>query len=294
MHDRQLYARILGITSPWLVRDVELDEESHTVVVHLKHSTGPLACPECGESCPGYDSQPRRWRHLDTCQFQTILSADVPRCECPEHGVGQLRVPWAEEHGRFTALFESVAIDWMLEAGRAATARRMRLSWAEADGIMKRAVARGLARRKQELYPLLGVDEKSFQKGHEYVTVVCDLEQKIVLYVGDERSQASLDGFYDSLTDAQRNAVEAVAMDMCQAYVASTTDKLPDGASKIVFDKVSHCEESLRSGGQGAACRTQAAQSQGKRSSQGDSLCLASQSALGVPRASSRRGLLAI
>lgn len=238
MQDRQLYAQILGIADPWRVEQVELRLVDGEVVVRIGHRDEvALSCPVCGRTCPGYDTQPRRWRHLDTCQYETILEAAVPRCECPEHGVKQIQVPWAERGSRFTSLFERLAIDWMQEVGRTAVARRMKLTWSESHGIMRRAVRRGLARRQAEDHVLLGVDEKSFQKGHEYVTMVCDIVEGKVLYVGDDRTQASLDAFYDGLTDAQKNAIEAVAMDMCQAYVASTSAKLPDGASKIVFDK---------------------------------------------------------
>ena len=124
----------------------------------------------------------------------------------------------------------------------------MKLTWSESQGIMCRAVRLELARRQAENHVLLGVDEKSFQKGHEYVTMVCDIVEGKVLYVGDDRTQASLDAFYDGLTDAQKNAIETVAMDMCQAYVASTSGKLPDGASKIVFDKF-HIAKMLSEGG---------------------------------------------
>jgi transposase len=238
MQDRQLYAQILGIGDPWRVTDVELQLAKGQVVVRIgRLDSSTLTCPVCDQVCPGYDTQVRQWRHLDTCQYETILEAAVPRCACPEHGVKQVAVPWAERGSRFTALFERLAIDWMREVGRTAVARRMRITWSESHGIMRRAVRRGLSRRKVENYPVLGVDEKSFQKGHEYVTMVNDLARHVVLYVGDDRTQASLDAFYDGLTDAQKNAVEAVAMDMCQAYVSSTTSKLPDGASKIVFDK---------------------------------------------------------
>jgi transposase len=235
LRDRDLYAKILGLVEPWIVVDVELDVKAQTVVVHLGRREGAtLACPECGKTCPGYDAQPRRWRHLDTCQFETILAADVPRCSCPEHGVKQIRVPWAEPGSRFTALFECLAIDWMQEAGRSATARQLGLSWSEADGIMQRAVDRGLARRPAVTTPVLGVDEKSFQ-GREFVTIVCDLDDGRVLHIADGRGSEALASCYAAMTDEQRRAVEAVAMDMHQPYVLATQSALPEAT--IVFDK---------------------------------------------------------
>ena len=97
MRDRDLYATILGLTAPWKVIDVELDPKLELVAVTVE-ATGRsvFVCPECGESCPGYDTRDRRWRHLDTCQYQTILVAKVPRIKCPEHGVRQVEVPWGE------------------------------------------------------------------------------------------------------------------------------------------------------------------------------------------------------
>lgn len=235
MRDRELYAKILGLPEPWVVVDVELDLTGKSVVVRLGRSDGStLACPECSRICPGYDTQPRRWRHLDTCQFQTVLEADVPRCSCPDHGVRQVRLPWAEPGSRFTAMFERLVIDWMQEAGRSAAARQLGLSWSQADGIMQRAVDRGLARRPEVLTPLLGVDEKSFQ-GREFVTVVCDLDHGTVLHVADGRGSEALKSCYETMTDAQRDAVEAVAMDMHQPYVLATENALPDAT--IVFDK---------------------------------------------------------
>jgi len=192
MRDAELYSKILGLTDPWLVEGVDLDMAASQVVVRIgRRNDAPLVCPECGRACPGYDRQPRRWRHLDTCQFETILAADVPRCSCPEHGVKQVRVPWAEPGSRFTALFERLAIDWMKEAGRSATARQLGLSWSEADGIMQRAVDRGLARRPATTTSVLGVDEKSFQ-GREFVTVVCDLDAGTVFCTSPTDAAARL------------------------------------------------------------------------------------------------------
>jgi len=76
------------LPEPWLVADVELNVGGQRVEVVLGRREGStLACPECGKTCPAYDVQPRHRRHLDTCQYETILRADVPRCSCPERGV---------------------------------------------------------------------------------------------------------------------------------------------------------------------------------------------------------------
>ena len=238
MHDRRLYERILGLPEPWHVQDVELRDEAREVIVQVRlRRPLQLSCPECGEPMAGYDHRRRRWRHLDTCQYKTIIEADVPRGQCPSHGVRQIEVPWAEERSRFTALFEALAIDWLRETSQTAVARRLRLTWSEVHGIMERAVARGLVRREQEVIRYLGIDETSFQKRHEYVTVVCDLENPRVLYVGDGRSRASIDGFYETLTEQQMEGIDGVAMDMWKPYIRSTHAYVPGADTKIVFDK---------------------------------------------------------
>ena len=104
-------------------------------------------CPTCGRASPGYDSRPRRWRHLDTCPYKTILEANVPGVTCKEHGRVTLSAPWAEPGSGFTAMFEALVIDWLTQASTAAVSRLMGLSWNAIDGIMQRAVERGLSRR---------------------------------------------------------------------------------------------------------------------------------------------------
>src|SRR5574337_445880 len=119
MRDIDLYKAILGLTPPWRVVDVELDVKGQDVTVRVDAGEGPFPCPECQTAVPGYDRKRRRWRHLDTCQFTTWIEAEVPRVECPTHGVKQLPVPWAELGSQFTALFERFAIDLLREIGRA-------------------------------------------------------------------------------------------------------------------------------------------------------------------------------
>ena len=67
--------------------------------------------------------------------------------------------------------------------------------------------------------------------------MVNDLDRGRVLYVAEDRKQESLDGFWGTLTEGQREGIEAVSMDMWDPYVASVREHVADADRKIVFDK---------------------------------------------------------
>lgn len=238
MDDRSLYATILGLEQPWDVERVELSESEQAVHIWVKAQAGTaFVCPECGASGPVYDHTERSWRHLDTCQFRTLLHAPVPRIECPAHGVRTVRVPWAEQRSRFTLLFERLAIAWLKEATPAAVARRLSLTWEETNGIVERAVRRGLARRGSVAGRRLGIDEHSYLRHFEFVTMVCDLDRQHVLHVADQRTAETLAPYFRSLTPEELSGIEAIAMDMWEPYRKTVRAYVPDADSKIVFDK---------------------------------------------------------
>lgn len=237
MDELTLYERILGLEAPWFVDTVELDVSDDAVVVHLGVDEGaPLSCPACGRVCPRYDKRRRRWRHLDTCQYQTYVVAEVPRVECAEHGVRMIDVDWAAPGSRFTAMFEVLIIEWLRDSSIAAVARHFRMSWTAVDGVMQRAVARGLKRRELLDIKRIGVDEIAFKKRHNYVTVITN-HQGHVLAVEDDRSKASLSKFYDRLTPEQKAQIESISMDMAPAYISATLEAIPGAERKIAFDK---------------------------------------------------------
>lgn len=238
MDDRTLYAAILGIGRPWDVVRVELDDAAKAVHVWLAEDPGTtFTCPECQALSPLHDHVERSWRHLDTCQYETRLHAKVPRVRCAEHGVRTVAVPWAVPHSRFTMLFERLAIAWLKEATPAAVARRLGLTWEEANGIVERAVRRGLARRPAGAARYLGIDEHSYLKHFQFVTMVVDLERQTVLHVADDRTADTLGGYFDGLSIDDRLAIEAIAMDMWDPYRKTVRDTVPDGDAKIVFDR---------------------------------------------------------
>ena len=205
MRDTELYQHLLGVVSPWTVSRVDLSVESGRVDVWVEHPRRTrFGCPDCSQELAVYDhSEERSWRHLDSCAFLTYLHAAPPRVDCPEHGVRQARLAWAEPHSRFTMLFERLAIDVLKECDVTGAARLLRLSWDEAWHLMDRAVARGLAAKPLTAPARIGVDEKSAGRGQDYITVVSDLDRGTVDYIADERRTASLDSYFDRFEPSQ-------------------------------------------------------------------------------------------
>jgi len=236
VRDTEFLSTVLGVKPPWRVVSADVDLAAETIEAHVVHE-GAVTCPQCGAAATRHDHRERRWRHLDLFQYRFYVVARVPRIECRDHGVQQLGVPWAEDRSRFTQLFEGLTIGLLHEMSIAAVARRLRLSWDEVDGIMARAVVRGLQRRAKRQLRFIGIDEKAVKKRHHYFTIVSDLETSTVIWVGRGRKRETLDRFWANLSTEERAGIEGIAMDMWPAYFESTLAAVPQAERKIVFDK---------------------------------------------------------
>ena len=231
------YRQLLFLDDNWNVKSVKLSTESKRVVIRLEHVGKSVICPECSGTCSLKDHAPERhWRHLDTMQFETILEARVPRVNCASCGVKTTTVPWAAKHSRFTILFEAFVIDVLQAASCVSKAATLLgLSWNCVHTIMKRAVQRGLQRRSVDEVTYLGIDEKSFGRGQDYVSIMTDLTASRVLEVAAGRDEKSAKELWKSLPQQQLEKVEAVAIDMWQAFENSVRDHVPQ--ADIVHDK---------------------------------------------------------
>ncbi len=239
MDSVELYRQLLGLTVPWTVEKGDLDIAKQHVEVRIGHPAGQrFACPECGRELGVYDHLAERiWRHLDSCQFLTYLHARPPRVSCPEHGVHQVTLPWAQPGSRFTNLFEALAIDVLLAANIKKAAGLMRITWDEAWHLMERAVHRGRAAKGNNLPQQIGIDEKAIAKGHRYMTIVCDLQESTVEYIGEDRKESSLATYFEAFPEKRRKEIEAISLDMWPAYISACLDKVPGADGKMVFDR---------------------------------------------------------
>ncbi|NTV66536.1 MAG: ISL3 family transposase [Chlorobaculum sp.] len=231
------YHQLLGLPSNWKVEKINLSMTGKQIEIRLVYEGKQVECPVCGQAGNIYDhTAEQQWRHLDTMQFETILVARLPRCQCKEHGVKTAQPSWAARHSRFTLLFESFAIELLQHCANIKSAAQMlRLDWHALDQIMRRAVERGLKRRENDEMTYLGIDEKSFKSGHHYVTALNDLKQGRVLEVVEHRTTDAAKEALETLNEKQKESVKAVAMDMWKPFASAVQELLPN--ADLVHDR---------------------------------------------------------
>jgi transposase len=238
MKDTALYEQLLGLKTPWSVKKVDLSLADQRVVVEVVLKKGQVWADPTDATRRAHVNgwSERQWRHLDTCQFETLIKARVPQLKYSDGSVEELTVPWAERYSRVTTLMAGFVIK-LLQAcpTTQAVCTLTRLSWSTVNAIMVSAVERGMLRRTEEEIAYLGIDEKSSEKGHTYASILTDIDRSRVLDLVPERKLEAAAGLLQTLTQTQRMSVKAVAMDMWPAYMSATRQCLPQ--ADIVHDK---------------------------------------------------------
>jgi transposase len=231
------FNKLLNLPSPWHVTSAQPTSETK-IDVRIIYDSKRGACPECGKDCKVYDVRPSRsWRHLDTLQYATYLHCEIPRIKCNTcDQVKSLEVPWSEVRNHFTHLFENHVID-VLQASRSVEESRklLGINWHQLDVIKKRAVARGMSKRVDSEISKVGIDEKSYAKGHQYASIMVDLSDAKVLDIVKGRKITDAKKLIKQGVPEQfRDSVQAVAIDMNKGFQSAVEQVLPK--SKIVHD----------------------------------------------------------
>jgi transposase len=102
MNDKDLFRQALGVQPPWEVKEVRMEVAAQRVEVEVQCAQTVWADPETRQRLHIHGYEERRWRHLDTMQFETIIVAQVPRLKYPDGHTELLPIAWAEPHSRHT------------------------------------------------------------------------------------------------------------------------------------------------------------------------------------------------
>lgn len=227
-----------------------VEETEDCMIVHIDRLGGRLLrCGVCRKRCRAVHSirKEREWRDLSMRKLQLKLRYRPRRVVCPRCGVRVEDFPWAEPWARVTTALANAVALLARELSWKGTGRHYGLNWKSVATIVKRAVAYGLRNRARPPVHMIGIDEVSRRKGQVYVTVVYDLERRVLLWVGEDRTEEAVCKFFTEEMGRRRCAtLRVVCMDMWAAYAKLVRDHAPN--AQILFDRfhiVKHLNEAV-------------------------------------------------
>ena len=214
MRATTLVKQILGLKSV-VVSEVSVSEPE--IVVILKLTATKLACPKCKYKTHfRYDTRTvnSRWRHLDMGVRETWLSCPLRRLKCSRHGVITESVPFARpvRESSFTRDFEHLVAWSTSKMDKTTVTKLTRIAWRTVGMICERVVAEELDPKRLENLFLVGVDEISYRKHHNYLTLVTNHDSGKIVYGAEGKSASSLDEFFSELGPDRAAKITAVTI----------------------------------------------------------------------------------
>jgi transposase len=226
------YNRMLGLPGAW-VRDVAFGAEGMVVTVALRRKA-PV-CSGCGaRGLPVKDHRVKPWRHLDVGGMRCRVECRLRRLYCPGCGDLPEHVEWARGGARYTRDFDDLTAWLAQQMSQTQVTRLMRIGWETVGKILARVVAEKLPAGRLDGLALIGVDEVSYGADHKFLTSVVNHETGGIVWATEGRSAASLQAFFDQLSDEQKAKIRAVSIDMSAGYEKAIRASIPD--AEIAFD----------------------------------------------------------
>jgi transposase len=240
MEDFKVIESILNLGEAWIVEKMELEPAEAAVHIYLKYGKAYVVDLTTGELCKIHDYRAeRQWQHLPILQCRSYIHCRVPRIKNSNGKVESIKVPWARNTERHTHLFENVVIDTLQAThNQTKTAWLLKTTFDIVNRILHISVARGMNQReiKEGEITQLSIDEKSFGKGHNYISVLTDPLNKRILDVGEGRDTESATKLIkNNLSVNHLKKVKKVSMDMWQPYMNCIKEIIPQ--ADIVHDK---------------------------------------------------------
>lgn len=237
--EAELFAAALGLQSPWYVSELDFSVSKKNLDIHIDFEAGGVfPCPVCGSPSKAYDSTSSSWRHLDFFQHEAHLKARVPRVTCPKGcGTKRIEVPWARPGSGFTLLFESLLLTLCKEMPVAKVAELT----GEHDTRIWRMLHHHIDKARSKLdhsgVTRIGMDETSSKRGHQYITLFCDMDERTLLFATEGKDKATVEAFKEDFEahNGRANEVTQVSCDMSPAFISGVKQALPE--AEITFDK---------------------------------------------------------
>lgn len=188
----------------------------------IPRRNGLRICSGCDRVCPGYDTmaEPRRFEFVPLWGMMVYFVYQMRRVQCPQCGIKVERIPWAEGKSSMTTELKWFLARWARRLSWKDVAVTFHVGWDQVYEAVKHAVSWGLEYRNLDSIESIGVDEVQWRRGHQYQTVVYQLDesQKRLLWIGPERTAKTLLRFFRFLGKSRTAKLQFICSDMWQGY----------------------------------------------------------------------------
>lgn len=235
---KQLFETALGVGKPWFVQDVDFDAASKVLTIHIDFAAGTRFGAAGVEGVhPVHDTQSKRLRHLNFFQHECFLQVRTPRVKLPDGRVVLVEPDWFGKLSGFTLLFEALVLAMAQQMSFAAVAKLTGVSWHRVHAIRRRYVDLAVAEADLSTVTAVAIDETSCRRGHNYLTIVADAQQRKVVFVTEGKDAPTVARFARHLAEHKGAAdqITAASIDMSPAFIKGVTEHLPE--ARITFDK---------------------------------------------------------
>jgi transposase len=191
------------------------------VEIDPRRNSRPV-CSGCHRKRPGYDRlPPRRFEFVPLWQIAVFFVYAMRRVDCPKCGVVVEEVPWGDGKCQLTTAYRWFLAGWAKRLSWREIAVAFHTTWEAVYRSVDYAVAWGLMRRTMTGIEALGVVEVQWQRGHRYLTLVYQIDAgaRRLLWVGLDRTEDSLRGFFRTLTDEAKASIRYLCSDMWKPYL---------------------------------------------------------------------------
>ena len=245
-----VWRRVLGVDRATVIEEIDFDEESETVVVHVRlRRPTKRRCGRCGVRAPGYDQGEgrRNWRAIDLGTMKCFLQAETPRVNCPEHGPTVAQVPWARHGAGHTRFFDDQVAWLVTHTAKSTVCELMRIAWRTVGSIIARVVDDGRSAHDPfDGLVRVGIDEISYKKGHRYLTIVVDHDSGRLVWAAVGRDKKTLNGFFDLVGEERCQEIALVSADGA-GWIGDVVAERATNATLCIdsFHVVQWCTEAL-------------------------------------------------
>ena len=208
------------------------------VEVIPRRNSRPI-CSKCGLRCPGYDRlEARRFEFVPLWGMAVFFVYALRRVSCRRCGVVVVeRVPWTTGKHHQTKSYRLFLATWAKRLSWQEVGDVFGTSWDTVYRAVRWVVSWGIVHRELSEIESIGIDEIQYRRGHNYLTLVYQLDagMRRLLYVGQERTEASLHGFFDILDETTRAGIRFACTDMWQPYLTVLRERL--GQALNILDR---------------------------------------------------------